>query len=383
MTESAADRPRIWVVTEGRSGDDAQLVNLAQALGLSWAHARLRGGIAAVLWDRLVDALGIDAPPRRLQWPAADPPDLLLFTGGRALSAGRRLRRFTGGRTRLVNVGRPWGSLRELDLIITTPQYRLPERANVVHNLLPLNRPGRAALDEAARSWRERLAHLPSPRLAVLVGGSSGSYVMSARDGERLAEHAQARAEARGGSLLVATSRRTPPEAARALFAKLRVPYHGYRWDDPGSDDNPYLGYLALADRFLVTGESASMLADACNSGRPVEIFPLRQRWHSRLLTDRLPALRPYRALSGWLQRLVERGLWMPPRDLTALHHALAAAGLTDNETSGAEPPYEHDLERARDAVRELLSADEETTTDRAASTAAVGSGREFGYDLS
>ena len=30
------------------------------------------------------------------------------------------------------------------------------------------------------------------------------------------------------------------------------VPHHSFRWTS-NSDDNPYFGYLALADRFIVT----------------------------------------------------------------------------------------------------------------------------------
>mgnify|MGYP006423734577 CR=1 FL=1 len=380
--ESECEKPRVWVVLEGRAGDDVQLINLAEALGLPYARTSLHGGLMGVLRDRLIDAMGVASKPWRLHWPEVQPPELVLFTGGRALSVGRRLRRESGGRTRLVNLGRPWGAPDGPDLIITTPQYRLPERTNIVQNLLPLNRPRQDRLDEAARHWRAELTALPAPRQAVLVGGSSGSYTMSAHDGECLAERAGARCRNDGGSLLVATSRRTPPEAARALFAGLDVPYHGYRWDDPSAGENPYVGYLALADRFLVTGESASMLADACNSGRPVEVFPLRERWHTRLFTSRFRAQGFGGMHSGWMFRLMEKGLWMPARDLSALHAALAAAGLINNE-AGGDPPYENDLERAREAIWALLTEGHQSRPTSAPGRAESASPRGAEHDVS
>ena len=41
------------------------------------------------------------------------------------------------------------------------------------------------------------------------------------------------------------------------------------------SPDNPYAGILALADAFIVTGDSIAMLSEACGTGRPVALFDL------------------------------------------------------------------------------------------------------------
>ncbi len=44
-------------------------------------------------------------------------------------------------------------------------------------------------------------------------------------------------------------------------------------WD--GSGDNPYFSYLALADAFLVTANSVSMISEAAATGKPVHILDL------------------------------------------------------------------------------------------------------------
>src|SRR5690606_33925339 len=137
---------------------------------------------------------GIDV---RRSDPLAPPwPDLLITAGMRNEPVARWVRRQSGGRTRLVHLGRPWADPRDFDLVITTPQYRLPQRPNVLHNDLPLHRvrPGRLA--EAVARWGPALAHLPAPRIAVIVGGSSGPYTLGARAARRLL--ADAAALARG-----------------------------------------------------------------------------------------------------------------------------------------------------------------------------------------
>ena len=94
---------------------------------------------------------------------------------------------------------------------------------------------------------------------------------MTAAKGVRLGALSEGLARQTGGSLLVAGSPRTPAPAADALRAELAVPNFCYRWGDPG--DNPYRAMLALADAYVVTGESMSMLAEAADTQRPLFIF--------------------------------------------------------------------------------------------------------------
>ncbi|WP_204324295.1 ELM1/GtrOC1 family putative glycosyltransferase, partial [Stenotrophomonas maltophilia] len=63
-----------------------------------------------------------------------------------------------------------------------------------------------------------------------------------------------------GGTLYLTTSRRTRPEVAAAVDAALPEGAVLYRWSAETAADNPYLAMLALADRFVVTGDSVSMM---------------------------------------------------------------------------------------------------------------------------
>ena len=125
------------------------------------------------------------------------------------------------------------------------------------------------------------------------------------------------------------TSPRTPDAAARALEAGLPQGAYCYRFR-AGDAANPYRAMLACADRFVVTGESASLIADAAESGRPVSVVPLEARPLSRALLrlHRWLDASPLRArLDAW----AFRGRWIRARDLDALHQAVAE---TDVEAS-------------------------------------------------
>ena len=107
-----------------------------------------------------------------------------------------------------------------------------------------------------------------------MIGGNSGPFSFDRAAGERLARQASALANARGGSLLVSTSARTQPPAVDAFMEAVSRAAHIYRWQK-GDPDNPYFAFLGLASEIVVTGDSMSMLAEACATHKRVHIFDL------------------------------------------------------------------------------------------------------------
>ena len=77
-------------------------------------------------------------------------------------------------------------------------------------------------------------------------------------------------------------------EATDALAAGLsRVMHVLYRWGEP--EENPYLGFLALADVIVVTGDSEVTISEAGATTAPVYIAlpqlagPRQRRLHANL----------------------------------------------------------------------------------------------------
>jgi mitochondrial fission protein ELM1 len=262
----------VWVMKCHRAGDHAQSLALAQALGHPFVVKEMK-----FRWYELFFALagcatlaGID---RRRSSPLVVPwPDLIILAGRQNETPAKWIRKQSGGHTRIVVIGRNWTPADELDCVITTPQFRLPEHPNVLQNDFPLHLATKERLAEAAVDWAPRLAALPKPYVAVMVGGSSGPYRFNARSAGRLGREASALARAMGASLLVSTSARTGRAALRALQRSIDVPCHIHRFR-PNDGANPYMGFLGIADAVIVTGDSMSMIAEACETGRPVYIF--------------------------------------------------------------------------------------------------------------
>ena len=312
------------------------MLSLAGALGWPFEVKQLRFRAAR---SRLAALAGREQFPldKGATSPLAPPwPDLVIGCGQRSVAVALDIRRQAGGSTRLVWLGRPRVDLDRFDLVLTTPQYRVPEHRNVVRLALPFHRVDRDAWDRAAADWKGRFSELPRPWIAMLVGGSAVPFIFDVPTARRLAAQASELARAEGGALLVSTSRRTPPEAARALTDSLTVPAYVHHWT-AGGGPNPYLAYLALADAFIATGDSASMLTEACSTGKRVWIadLPEQRTLRSRaknFIRHSVLAVAPGLTRRGWIRN---------PRDLHLLHAELIAANraLPLGRPFAAPPP--------------------------------------------
>jgi mitochondrial fission protein ELM1 len=262
-----ARHPVIWAISAWRAGDQAQLLALAAAL--KEAH----GWVVDFkpVCDRRQDpaSFGYTAP-----WP-----DAVMGIGRGGTRMAMWLKQASGGQSKFVQLGRSEGPMADCDLIITTAQYGFPDNPNLIRLTLPLTQQARPD-DPAIAAWAG-LADRPRPLIGALVGGPSDPLQFGVAEGQRLVADLATIARETKGSLLIATGRRTPPEVIAQLqkLVAAAPDQHKLIVFPPAGfarpEDNPYRAILAIADRFTVTADSVSMLADACATGKPVTLFDL------------------------------------------------------------------------------------------------------------
>lgn len=352
--------PRVWLVIGDKLGDNAQVEVVADALGWPVERRNLRFRQRYIYGKPRfrpslyhIDEQNSDdlEPP----WP-----DLILTIGRRPSMAALWIKRQSGGRTKLVIIGRPKKYIDEFDLVIGTPQYRLPQRDNIVNMDLPLMRADSRRLESEGEDWRAVMESLPRPITAVLVGGQTRPFRFDAAAAEELLYRVTQTPGTSEGTLYITTSRRTPEKVVRTIESLLPGNARFFRWES-GRSDNPYYGLLAWADRFVVTGDSISMMVEVARLGRPLAIYPLPYR--------RSPVVSFYERMTGllhgntswrWLgEFLSDHGLIGYPRRLTDLHDRLVTQGrAVILGVPFNEPPslVDRDLEQAAQAIRSLFA---------------------------
>ncbi|MFF8801518.1 MULTISPECIES: mitochondrial fission ELM1 family protein [unclassified Methylobacterium] len=329
---------RAWIVTDGKAGDENQCIGIAEALGISYERRRIPKGRPLTWMAPWGPIDPRDAPGRAGGMLEGPLPDLLIASGRRAVPYLRAVRRASGERTFTAFLKDPRTGHDTADFI-WVPDYDDLRGPNVFTTLTAPHPVSRTRLDAARLTPDPRLAGLPWPRIAVLIGGDSRHLRYRKTDMRRLVRDLTKLAEG-GCSLMLTVSRRTPPDLRTALENLVRDK-GGFFWD--GSGENPYVGMLAIADHIVVTSDSANMVGEAASTGVPLLLFDLPRTYirHRRMFAGL--------AMAGALKPFIGRleALRYAPIDATpTIAAALAEAyerhrrqGMTGERTTAPPTP--------------------------------------------
>lgn len=328
----------VWLLTGDRPGEVAQQRTIGAAIGvpvreLQLARLQATGGRAQI------DLSGLRPP-----WPR------LAMSFGKTLPAALALRAASGGTVRIVHLGRARGvKLAELDLVIPMPQDRVPAADNVLTIRMPFNR----LTVEAPGAIDDRLARagLSHPITTLVIGGTSRQVRFTDAELLRMVATVSARVRARGGSLLISSSPRTPARLLPALRAAMDADgeFYAFERHDP---HNPFAAYLRLADELIVSGDSASMVGECWRTAKPLLVVPAQRNPRHRLRAALRRTLPEAWIASGHLKAEVDINRWL---ELLAGEGHIGMLGRSEpwRRYCAAD---DDDLPRVVERIRGLLS---------------------------
>jgi mitochondrial fission protein ELM1 len=255
---------RILIVTPDKAGHEVICRGVAQALG---------GEIASLqAQPRKLYALMAPWGPADPQTPLPEPlPDIVLGSGRTAAPVLHAIKQRSGGRAFTVFLHDPRMRRAAFDMI-WAPEHDRLTGPNVLTTLSSPHTLCPALLAGARAEPDPRIATLPGPRLAVLLGGPTSSWKYEAHDVAELARAVKTAAE-QGYSVMVTPSRRTPAGLTRAVADALADVPAGRRFVWTGDGRNPFLHMIANADAIIVTADSVNMVGEAAATGAAVHLF--------------------------------------------------------------------------------------------------------------
>ncbi len=291
--------PTIWVLLGQRAGDNAQAIELARLLGCPAEQKHLRYGAA-----RIIPNLALGASLASLDRAKSD---ALLPSMARSRHCHRQAFRAPGAldqgaEWRKDEAGPLWAA-RALPSTGSTSSSRprntrFPPLETFVEIPCPPLVPAQQPPHPAHEDCTARFKPLPRPWTGELVGGSRFPFILDETEAARsplISRMISARFwsrhhRARGGCHCRAEE-------------KLGIRGFVYDWSQGGP--NPHQAILDLADTFVVTSDSVSMICRGCCNRRPSRIFELKRR-----------AIAPrWEARQGLAATLARTGIHVPPRD--------------------------------------------------------------------
>jgi mitochondrial fission protein ELM1 len=264
-----SELPRVWALLGHRRGDNYQVLALAGALGLPFETRSMRYHLLHRLHKKILGPTLITAERQARSWIKPPWPDLVIGIGHRSVPVTRYIRKASGGRTKIVQIGNPRLHPSNFDLVVTTPQYPVPEAENLLRLPLAMASPhggSEPTLEELA--W---LDALPRPHRLMVLGGPTKLFMMPPEDMAATANRLMERCQEDGGTVIGVGSPRSEEVVMRSVEQAMANSRHRFVRDMPR-----YSTLLKDADEIYVTADSVSMLSEAVFTGRPVGMIPLR-----------------------------------------------------------------------------------------------------------
>ncbi|MFT7433357.1 MAG: mitochondrial fission protein ELM1 [Alphaproteobacteria bacterium] len=278
---------KIWVLSDGKAGHQNQSVGVAEALCVSpkqikviKLEKRKCGSFFSFFW-----------PPFKVSnLPSAPWPDVVIATGNLTVPVSKWIKMQNPSTVTVQMMAplnrfglkfKPGGfldhafnseNLNFFDVVASPVHENQPQSEQTVVTIGAPNLITPLKLKEGKLKWSKTFQHLGEKKLAVLVGGSNKRYRFNEKQAAELAMQVKSFAKDNGYSLMVTTSRRTGEKQTAILRAAFKSE-NTYFFD--GEGENPYFGFLACADRIVVTCDSVSMVSEACSTGKTVYLHGL------------------------------------------------------------------------------------------------------------
>lgn len=299
VTDSSACAPigSAWVLSDGKAGDENQCIAVAETLGCDYECRRVSPRapfVWAMPWGPIDPRERPGAPKSPIRPPF---PDLVIASGRRTVPYLRSIARASQGATMTTFLKDPLTGPQTADFI-WVPEHDALRGENVLATLTSPHRFSKVRLSHLHAVPPAEIAHLASPRVAVLVGGDSRHHTFTAYDVEAFGHRLEHLAETT--RLMITLSRRTPQLLAERI-TRLAAGGHHILWD--GTGENPLAAYLAMADAVVVTADSTNMVGEAAATGRPVLVYePSGGHAKIRKFLDKMSEIGVTRPFAGRLE---------------------------------------------------------------------------------
>ncbi len=275
----------VWTLTDDRIGSNNQSITVSEKLSRYYVIKKIVYNSFIKLPNFIRGSSLIGVNKEASDNIKTELPDIIVCAGRRLSSVALNIKKRSGGRTFIVNIMNPDISFNRFDLIIL-PKHdntskRLISKGNVFETNGALNRINTQRIKTEVEKWKDFFKDYKKPLISLIIGGDTKNYKFDPKEFGIMISNLSNIVNKLSGTLLITTSRRTSSECIMQIRQKINCDYYLYdwKWENDARNlmknplGNPYFAFLGLSDFIIVTGDSMSMISEACSTGKPTYIY--------------------------------------------------------------------------------------------------------------
>ena len=259
----------IWALLDERDGNRNQVLSILSHLNSNYKIINIKYNFLARLPNIFFQLYNNTIHVKNFKIPTDQScPDMVISCGRRTATIALQIKKFFSFKPFCVHLMYPSFTLLKSNFnLIFVPDHDHVKQNFYIRKFL--GAPSNIKLIKKKKKYSE-------PIIFLIIGGDHGRFKLSVIEIENIINQVLKKFN-NNGSLLISTSRRTSKEIIKKLdyLATIHsIISHVYHPKLSNNENkNPYLEYLSIADEIIVTGDSISMISDACQTKKPVRIY--------------------------------------------------------------------------------------------------------------
>lgn len=267
---------KILILADERVGTYSQSIALAKESGLDYEIIFLEYNFLKALPNLFFSESLI-----RLKKTSVEKLLSINYTPKYIISAGRKtapialfLKKKYNFLTKIIQIMRPEISLNKFDFVIL-PEHdepKAPYPKNLILSIGALTKIERNNDQKMYEKFQDQFENFQKPIIALLIGGSTKKTQFLLKTAQELIQQILIIKKNMNATLIIVNSRRTDVKINNFIkqINEKNLVFFDY---NEIKESNPFGLIINVADFFIISGDSVSMISECCSTGKSVFIF--------------------------------------------------------------------------------------------------------------
>ncbi|MFZ9469532.1 MAG: ELM1/GtrOC1 family putative glycosyltransferase [Rickettsiales bacterium] len=273
---------KILIIADDRVGTYSQAVALAEESGLKYQIIQQKYNFLKFLPNFI-----FSKSPIRITKNSLQSLTNLDFTPNYIISAGRKsaptalfLQSFyqkkTQAKAKIIQILKPEINFNYFDFVLLPFHDNIPKKfqknQNIIKFIGSLSKNLKNISKNLNEDFANKIKNFTKPIILVLVGGNTKNYKFPLNSAENMFNIVKKFTQEFQSSTHILNSRRTPSEINEFFLKNCSDSIFFYDYNLL-KDHNPYYDFIFHCDLIIASGDSISMISEACSLGKKIIIF--------------------------------------------------------------------------------------------------------------